>query len=266
MRMQVGAARVEYTDEGAGLPLVLLHAFATDRELWAPQVRALAGRCRVVVPDLRGHGGSSPTDGAPVSMDDYADDVRALVDHLGLGRVVVGGISLGGYVALAFALRHRTRTAGLVLANTRAVADNPELAQQREALVADILARGGAAVVESYGDKPFGPECPQAVRESVRRMILRQRPEGLVSGTRGMMQRPDRTPALASIAVPTLVIHGSTDQFIPPSLGRAMHEAIPGSRYVEIAGAGHLSNVDSPEAFNRALETFLDFLAKEPAP
>jgi len=263
MQMRDGGLTIDYSDEGRGLPLVLVHAFAADRALWEPQVRELSRKYRIIAPDLRGFGGSSPTDGGAVTMDRYADDVLVLVDHLRLERVFVGGISLGGYVALSFALRHRSRTAGLVLADTRAGADNPEWASFREALVADVLKRGAVAVVESYGDKPFGPACPAEVRETVRRMILRQSAQGLASGTRGMAQRPDRTAALPSICVPTLVIHGTTDQYIPVSEGLSMHQAIAGSRFVEIPGAGHLSNVDSQAPFNRALDAFLDPYSKD---
>lgn len=263
MQMRRGDLLIDYGDDGRGVPLVLVHAFAADRALWEAQVTALSPRYRVIAPDLRGFGGSSGTDGSAVTMDRYADDVLELVDHLGLKRVFIGGISLGGYVALSFALRHGSRTAGLILANTRAGADNPEWASFREALVADVLQRGAVAVVENYGDKPFGPSCPAEAREAVRRMILRQGAEGLASGTRGMAVRPDRRPSLPSITVPTLVIHGTADQYIPASEGLAMHQSIPGSRYVEIAEGGHLSNVDSPDAFNRAVDEFLQPFAAE---
>lgn len=261
MRAQRGSVAIEYSDHGQGLPVVLLHGFANDRTLWGPQVHALASRYRLIAPDLRGFGGSSGTDGGAVAMDQYADDVAMLLDHLELNAAVVGGISLGGYVALAFALRHPRRTRGLVLANTRAGADPPDWTAFREDMVRNVLARGAQAVVESYGDKPFRPDCVEPVKERVRRMIRRQPTAGLVSGTRGMAQRPDRTPQLASIAAPTLVIHGTADQYIPVAEAEAMHRAIAGSRYVCLAGAGHLSNADSADAFNAALDEFLRRLA-----
>lgn len=257
MNFTRGDVTIAYRDAGLGLPVVLVHAFASDQALWNPQFAALADDFRLVAPDLRGFGESSRTDGGAVSMDDYGDDVVALLDHRGIERAVVGGISLGGYVALSIAIRHPARVAGLVLANTRATADNPEWASFREALVADILARGAVAVVESYGDKPFGPHCPPEVKQRMREMFLRQPREGLASGTRGMAQRPDRMASLSSIAAPTLVIGGTHDQYIPSAEGMAMHRAIAGSRFIDIPGAGHLSNVDSPGAFNGALREFL---------
>lgn len=252
---------IHYSDSGAGLPVVLLHAFANDGRLWQPQIDALAGRFRLITPDLRGFGGSMPTDARAVSMDEYADDVVAVLDHLQIDKAVVGGISLGGYVALSLALRHPERLSGLVLANTRAGPDNPEWASFREALVRDIEARGPRAVVENYADKPFRSDCPEEIKRSVREMILGQHAAGLASATRGMMQRPDRRPLLGTIRVPTLIISGTEDNYIPSSEGEAMHRAIAGSRFLDIPYAGHLSNVDSAQAFNAALAEFLEPIA-----
>ena len=257
MEFTRGESTIAYRDGGWGLPVVLLHAFASDQALWNPQFAALAGDFRLVAPDLRGFGESSRTDGKAVSMDEYADDVVALLDYLAIDRAVVGGISLGGYVALALAVRHPARAAGLVLANTRAGADTAEAAALRETMAADFAARGAEAVVESYGDKPFGPDCPEEVKERVRALIRRQPAAGLASATRGMACRPDRSGALAALELPALVIHGTHDQYIPSAEGVAMHHALRGSTYVEIPRAGHLSNVDSPGAFNAALGGFL---------
>jgi pimeloyl-ACP methyl ester carboxylesterase len=265
MQFQRGDRSIDYSDDGEGLPVVLLHAFANDRTLWAPQIAAFRERYRVIAPTLRGFFGSSPVDGQAVSMDTYADDVVALLDHLAIGRAVIGGISLGGYVALSLALRHPARIAGLVLANTRATADDPQWASYREALVEEVEQRGAVAVIENYGDKPFSPACPIAVKREVRAMIGRQPASGLASGIRGMAQRPDRTDHLAGIGAPTLVIGGTDDAYIPSTEGQAMHRRIVGSRFVDIPGAGHLSNVDSTAAFNAAVETFLERLEQAPA-
>jgi 3-oxoadipate enol-lactonase len=264
MQLKSGDLVIDYSDDGAGLPVVLVHAFANDRMLWTPQIAALRGRYRIIAPDLRGFGGSSRVDGQAVSMDQYADDVVTLLDHLKIERAVVGGISLGGYVALSLAIRHPRRVSGLVLANTRATADNPDWASFREALVADVEKRGAVAVVENYGDKPFSSTCPASIKDDVRRMILRQPPTGLASGTRGMARRPDRTASLAAIDVPTLIISGTEDNYIPSSEGAAMHRAIAGSTFVDIPGGGHLSNVDSTAAFNTALESFLENRGQSP--
>jgi pimeloyl-ACP methyl ester carboxylesterase len=256
-------AKLSYSELGHGLPVVLLHGFANDHSLWREQVQALVIRHRIIGPDLRGFGRSPDTDGAPVSMDAYADDVLELLDALEIARAVIGGISLGGYVSLAFALRHPQRVAGLVLANTRAGPDEAPAVLARRAFASDIAKRGPEAVVESYGDKPFRPDCERAVKEAVRDTIRAQRVNGLVSGTLGMAARPDRRPELASIRVPTLVIHGTEDRFIPVEEARVIHERIAGSRCVVLEGAGHLSCIDTPGPFNAALGAFLEPISCE---
>lgn len=261
--MSAAPAMLSYSDHGAGLPVVLLHGFANDRTLWHAQVHALGERHRLLVPDLRGFGRSPATDGAAVSMDAYAEDVARLLDSLGIARAVVGGISLGGYVSLAFALRHPARVTGLVLANTRAGADDAAGAEARRQLARAITARGPEALVESYGDRPFRPDCAAGVKDAVRAVIRAQPVNGLVSGMLGMADRPDRRAALATLVSPVLVIHGTEDRFIPVSEARAMHEAIRGSRCTVLEGAGHLSCIDTPVPFNAALGDFLDALAAE---
>ncbi len=262
MRFDAGDFTFDYSDDGRGLAVVLVHGFANDRSMWQGQVEALRGRYRIVAVDLRGHGGSTGADGSAIAMETYASDIAALLNHLGIARAVVGGISMGGYVALAFALRYPGRTAGLVLANTRAAADNPEWKAFREAMVLGIGEKGAAYVVENYGGKPLRADAPPAILHEMQAMIRRQRQEGLVSGVRAMAARPDRVAELSSIRVPTLVIHGTDDRFIPASEAEVLHRGIAGSRFVNIPGAGHLSNMDSAEAFNAALDAFLAPLSK----
>lgn len=255
------ATTIHHSDNGTGFPVVLIHAFANDGELWKPQIDAFRQRFRIIAPDLRGFGKSMPTDGRAVSMDRYADDVIELMDGLKVQRAVIGGISLGGYVAMSLALRFPERTSGLILANTRAGADNPDWTSFREALVAEIEQRGAQAVVDNYGDKPFRNNCPEDIKRYVREMILRQPAAGLASGTRGMAQRLDRLAALVTLRMPTLVISGTEDNYIPSTEGEVMHRAIPGSRFVDIPHAGHLSNIDNADAFNTAMVDFVEPIA-----
>jgi pimeloyl-ACP methyl ester carboxylesterase len=260
MRLDLGGAALDYSDDGRGMPLVLLHGFANDRLLWRPQVEAFRDRYRVIVPSLRGFGESTGADGAAIAMDRYADDVARLMDHLEIRTAVIAGISLGGYVALAFALAFPGRVRGLVLANTRAGADSPEALAAREEMARQVQLRGAEAAVELLGDRPFAPAAPASLKSQVRAMFRRQATPGLLSATRGMAARPDRTPALGSIRAPVLVIHGSDDRVIATSEAEHLHRAIAGSRFANIAGAGHLSNLDSPAQFNQVLAAFLDSL------
>ena len=245
---------------------MLMHGFANDRLLWREQIAALAGRYRIVAVDLIGHGNGTSADGRAVTMDEYADDVAATMTRLGIERAVVGGISLGGYVAMSLALRHAGRVLGTVLANTRAIGDTPVQKENRDKLAAAIGERGAQAVVEAFVDKPLRPDAPEALKAEIRAMNLRQPPAGLIAATLGMRDRPDRTAELARIRQPSLVITGTADVFIPPSESEPIHRGIAGSAYANIDGAGHLSCIDSPSQFNAALEAFLAPLARKHFP
>jgi 3-oxoadipate enol-lactonase len=260
MHFLVDGQPIAYTDDGKGPPLVLLHAFGTDSALWQPQVQALRGRSRAIAVDLRGFGLSGSTDGGPVDVDRYADDVAALLNGLGITQAVVGGISLGGYVALALAQRHSHLLRGLLLANTRAGADTETAKTARMTLVQAIRQHGSAAVVQHYGDRQFGPSATAQVLQTARAMTLRQQPQAMISALLGMARRPDRSAVLARIAVPALIISGTDDTLIPSSESKFMHQRIAGSTFIDIAGAGHLSNLDKPQEFNLAVNEFLERL------
>lgn len=258
-----GTLEIAYDDVGAGLPVVLLHGFPHDRSLWAPQRNALVDRARVVTPDLRGFGQTpfpAPADGAAMTVDRYADDVACLLDALHVERAVVGGLSMGGYVTFAFWRRHRARVRALVLANTRAAADDDAARARRRELIALARTEGGEAVAERTIVGMVGKstrERSPALVEQVRRMLAAAPVDGAVGALEAMMARPDATPLLATIDVPTLVVAGDEDAIVPEREMRAMHEAIRGSRFDVLAGAGHLSSLERPAAFNHVLSEFL---------
>lgn len=252
---------MHWIDRGQGPALVLLHAFGTDKRLWAPQVAAFAPRYCVLATDLRGFGESGATDGSAVFMDAYADDVIALMDKLRIERAAFVGISLGGYIALSLALRYPARTGALVLANSRASGDDEQGKAARQSLVAAIEKDGARAVVNVYGERLFGPKASSEVRNRVREMMISQAPSSLISATRGMAVRPDRRPELGRIAAPTLVVTGSADILILPAISQELQRGIAKSVYVEIPDAGHLSSIDLPEAFNAAVANFLSAIS-----
>jgi pimeloyl-ACP methyl ester carboxylesterase len=231
-------------------PLVLLHAFPFDRRLWARVTPLVRGR-EVIAPDLRGFGGQPPA--GAFSIADLADDVVALLDARGLDRAIVGGISMGGYVALAFAARHPTRLAGLLLADTKAGPDTPEARQARGEAIALVETSGVAALVDKQLPRLLAPGATPEVRAEARAIAVAQRPGTLTAALAALRDRPDRTLDLAAIAVPTLAIVGTEDSITPPAEARAMAAAIPGARLVEIAGAGHLAALEAPQAFAAAL-------------
>jgi 3-oxoadipate enol-lactonase len=250
-----------YVVSGTGTPVVLLHAFPLDGRMWAPQVEALAGSYQLIVPDLRGFGAARDQAVGEASMDLLADDLARLLDARGLDRAVVCGLSLGGYVAFAFARRHGQRLSGLVLLDTRAGADGEQARTARLEMAERVLAEGNGFVAEAMVPRLLGEtsrrERPELV-ERVTGMILDQDPRGIAGAQRGMAARPDAHDLLGSIAVPTLVVTGEEDQVTGPEEGRALAAAIPGARFLLVERAGHLVNLEQPEPVDEAL---LDFLA-----
>jgi pimeloyl-ACP methyl ester carboxylesterase len=235
--------------------LLLLHAWPLDARMWQPQRLALPRQLPVAAPNHPGFGGSPPG-GDVMTMAVAADRALAAIDERGIGRAVVCGLSIGGYVAFELWRRARDRVIGLVLANTRAVGDTPEAADKRR-LTAETLRREGN-VLASEPPALLAPDAPEDLRELVRSMIADQSAEAIAAGLLGMGERPDSTPDLATIDVPTLVITSTQDQLIPAEVSAEMAGRIPSARLETIEGVGHLTNLEAPEAFNRLL---LDHLA-----
>lgn len=264
MKTQINGITLAYGDEGTGTPLVFLHAFPLNRTMWAPQ-RPLAGRYRVIPVDLRGHGESD----APLwrcTLDLYAADVIALLDHLNIRQAVFVGLSMGGYLLFSLYRRYRDRVAGLVLADTRAEADTPDRKVWRFQLAQRVWKQGPQAVVEDMFPKLLAPATYQAkpaVAEQVRGMILHAPVSGIVGDLMAIEDRPDAVPLLRSITCPTLVLVGEQDALTSVEENRRIAEAIPGAGFHAIPAAGHLSNMEHPEAFNRELERFLEELGRK---
>jgi pimeloyl-ACP methyl ester carboxylesterase len=253
----VNGTTITYHDEGAGPPLVLVHAFPLSSAMWRPQVEALAPTFRVIAPDTRGFGGSALGD-SPVTMETYADDLAALLDHLGLARAAVAGLSMGGYIAFALLRRHPGRIAALALANTRALADTEEGRRGREQSARAAEEQGPGAVADAMLPRLLSPGAPQHLRDQVRRMIMSNSGQGIAAAQRAMAARPDSVGLLGQIGVPTLVVGAGQDPIIPLEETRAMQAAIPGSTLLELPEAGHLSNLEAPEAFSGALRALLE--------
>lgn len=241
--------------------LVLLHAFPLAGEMWRPQFAAVPAGWRVVAPDLRGFGASSPdVPSEPVSIDDYARDVIALLDHLELHRVVVGGNSMGGYAAFAMLRLAAERVKGLVLADTKSEADS-ESARADRAVMLEILASGGVAAVWERMQPGLLGRTTRASRpevvERVRHLVLEQPAAGVRRAIERLRSRPDCTPLLPGIGCPTLVIVGEEDQIAGVETARRIHEKIPTAELAVIRGAGHLAGLEQPHEFNVILGRFL---------
>ncbi|MDQ1522091.1 MAG: hypothetical protein QOE47_15 [Pyrinomonadaceae bacterium] len=256
---RVRGIELAYEVSGAGSPIVLLHGFPFNRTLWREQVEALRDCHHVITVDLRGHGETTATR-APATMKAMAEDVAALLDELHITRVALGGLSMGGYVALAFYQLFHERVSALVLADTRAQADTEEARLAREETAVRALGEGMHTIADAMLPKLLAPathaERPEIVAR-VCEMILNTDPQGAASALRGMAVRRDQTELLGEINCPTLIVVGSLDQITPPADAERMNRAIRGSRLEVIEGAGHVSNLERPLEFNRALENFL---------
>jgi pimeloyl-ACP methyl ester carboxylesterase len=263
MKTQVNGITLAYTDKGTGFPLVFLHAFPLNRTMWAPQEAGLSPQFRVVAPDLRGHGESD----APLwhySLDQAADDVRGLLDHLAIRQAVFVGLSMGGYILFAFYRKYADRVKGLVLADTRAQADTAEGREGRFQLAQSAYKKGPTAVADVMLPKLLSPDTirtnPDLVRK-VRAMIEGNQISGIAGDLMAMAERPDSVPLLKQIACPVQIIVGELDVATPPAEAKLMAERIPDARLAIIPDAAHLANLEQPESFNRIVREFATALA-----
>jgi len=259
--VNVDGVQVSYLEVGTGeRAVVLLHGFPLRAEMWAPQLATLSPLARIVAPDLAGFGRS---DVAPEplrhTMADYVAQVAGLLRALGLQRVVLGGLSMGGYVAFSFLRRHPELVEALVLADTRAAADAKEVADRRSAQQDQIVAEGTTALRESFLEGLLGRTTSEGRPALVRRVrgLTDHPPDAFLAALQAMKSRPDCSADLPGIEVPTLVLVGEEDRLSPPAEVRAWQEAIPGSRLAVLPRAGHLSNLEAPDDFNAAVAAFL---------
>ncbi|MEU1622280.1 alpha/beta fold hydrolase [Streptomyces sp. NPDC005722] len=257
----VNGVTLAYDDEGEGpgTPLVLVHGHPFDRSMWAPQVAAAAAGRRVVVPDLRGYGASEVVPGITL-LETFARDLAALMDHLGVAEAVVGGLSMGGQIVMEFQRLFPGRTTGLLLADTFPGAETEEGRRAREAMAERLVAEGMSGYADYVLDRMIAPRNVTAlpgVAAHVLRMMRGTSPEGAAAALRGRALRPDYGAVLAAVRVPTLIVVGRDDVYTPVAEAEAMHAAVRGSRLVVVEGAGHLPNLERPDAFDAALLGFL---------
>lgn len=266
--MSVDTARssFEVVDGGSGAPLVLAHAFPFGAEMWRDDATALAGDVRVIAPSMRGFG-ATPLGASPqVTVDSMADDLAAVLDEMEVrAPVVVGGLSMGGHVALAFVRRHPNRVRGVVLADTRAEPDSDEARANREVAIAKVEGGDLAGFVDGMLPKVLGRSTQEekpALVTKVRAAMMASLPEAVIRTLRALRDRPDARPGLTSITVPALVIVGEEDALMPPSVAQDLKEGLPDAELCIVPKAGHLSNLENPEAFRAALRAFVGRLGR----
>jgi len=260
MRFSSDDAEIFYTVMGDGPPVVLLHPFPANHKVWLPAAELLAGRYRLILPDLRGHGASSPGAG-PATMQKHAADLLRLLETCGVGKAVLAGVSIGGYVLFEFWRRHRGRVSGLILCDTRAGADTDEGRANRLKAADDVEKQGPIPFIDGMIPKLLGDTTrttrPDLV-ERARKMMLEMSAAGIAAVQRGMAARPDSVADLKTINVPTLVMVGAEDTLTPLSEAESMQRQIAGSRLQTIPRAGHYAVFEQHEAAGRAIRGFLD--------
>lgn len=264
MKAFVNNINIAYDDHGAGLPVIFLHAFPLNKSMWNGELTALLGteRYRLVALDWRGFGESEIS--AEVStMDMFADDVAGLMDSLGMREAMLCGLSMGGYAAFAFLRKYPERVKGLILADTRPQADTEEARANRENVARIAETQGTDAIADMQIPRLLSEYTRQhhaEVEARVRQMINAATAQGIAAASRGMALRANSTDLLATIACPTLVIVGEQDALTPPTVARDYAAQIPGAQFATIPLAGHLSNLEQPEAFLQAVSQFLQII------
>ena len=244
-----------YRERGSGPVALFIHGFPLDSSLWIEQLVALRDVRRCVAPDLRGFGRSVPSIRPVLSMDEHADDLVDLLDALGIDLVDLVGLSMGGYVSLAFAERHSERLRSLVLVDTKATADSDEARAGRDRMAAKVVAQSREAIIADLMPVLVAGTASTWLEGRVRQMVTETRVETIVAAAEGMKLRPDRTGVLGEIDVPVAVIVGEQDVLIPPAEARAMAEAV-GATLTVIPDAGHMSPIEQPGAVTEALREF----------
>jgi pimeloyl-ACP methyl ester carboxylesterase len=263
--VKLDGVELNVADRGRGPVVLFVHGFPLSHKMWQAQLDALAGQYRVIAPDLRGFGENAPADGT-VSMERFADDLNALLDALAIDEpVTFCGLSMGGYVAWPFVRKYRRRLASLILCDTRSAADTLQARATRWMLAQQALLIGVQPVVDAMLPRLFSAgtlERRKEVVDEVRAMIAATPLSSMAAALRGMAERPDSTPLLPEIKVPTLVVAGAEDKITPADEMRRVAQAIPGAEFVEIADAGHMAPMENPDAVNAAVTGFLKATAR----
>ena len=242
-KININGIQLAYERHGKGTPLVLLHGYPLDHHLWDDVVPLLKDTFDLIIPDLRGFGGSTTVD-SPYTMDDLASDIVGLLDHLGIQKTAIAGHSMGGYVALAFARLYPERMSGLGLVSSQVLADPPDRKEGRYKSAAEVAEKGIGGVVETMTTKfTSDPRLQTFARQTMER----QQPAAFIGALKAMAERTDSTPLLSMIRYPVVLVHGDADVLIPVDRAREVKAAIPGAHLFELSGVGHMPMMEAKE-------------------
>jgi 3-oxoadipate enol-lactonase len=259
---RINGTDISYTDRGSGTPLVLLHGFPLDSRMWDAQVSELSSRWRVIAPDHRGFGQSRSDQS--FTIESLADDAHMLLRELGALPCVLTGLSMGGYVALAYARKYPTDLRALILIDTKAEGDSAEAKEGRQKMIDSARTGGSKAVADQMMPKMLAEETPKSrphPAQAHRQMMEASPPKTIEHALTAMRDRSDQTANLPSIPVPTLILVGDHDRITPPDVAESMRSKIPHARLTIIQGAGHMSPMEQPAQVNQAITRFLSSLS-----
>ena len=262
MQHAINGVRLHWREAGAGDPVVFIHGFPFSSAMWNPQLSAVPDGWRFIAPDLRGFGESEAGSDA-FTIDLFADDVIGLLDHLDIDQAVICGLSMGGYVALSLVDRYPDRVRALILASTRANADDEAARKGRIELAAKARSEGARPVVDSMLPKLISGNVRMQkphVEQQLRAMMESTKPETLARALEAMAKRKDYRASLEKINAAAMVIRGDQDEIIPKGDIELLARTIRGAKQEAIANVGHVPNMEAPDVFNKALTSFLNFL------
>lgn len=259
MHISVNNMKIFYEDQGQGYPILLLHGFPLDHQMWRNQAGALKQHYRVITPDLAGMGQSDVPD-ENITLDYYADQILALLDYLHIEKAVLGGFSMGGYIVFSLLRKAPDKFPAVILSNTRPEADTREGRKNRMNMSALLFENGSSTAKDAMIPKLLSEQTLQENSKLIDELsssILSMNPDGLVHASLAMAYRKDSTEYLNKIQVPTLVIAGEQDAVTPPDVMKKMSDQIPHAHYRLIPGAAHLTPMEDPDAYNGILLEFL---------
>lgn len=260
MKTVLGGITIGYYDHGTGDPLVLVHGHPFNRSMWRPQVERFSANHRVIAPDLRGYGETTVVPGK-TPLTTFARDLENLLDHLGVDKFVLGGLSMGGQIVMECYRLFPERVRGLILADTFPGAETEAGKKHRNDVADELLREGMERYAVTNLPKMLSPRNVEALPDVAAHVLGMMRttpPEGAAAALRGRAERPDYVETLKRVSVPTLVVVGSEDEFTPVSDGELMHSLIAGSTLLVVDGAGHMPNLEREAVFGDAVGTFLE--------
>ncbi|MCD6046437.1 MAG: lip3 [Gammaproteobacteria bacterium] len=249
---------ISYIDSGKGQTLVLIHPFPTDKTLWTPQQAELQKKFRVISIDLWGFGQSTLPEKNVATMTDYANEVKQLLDSLHIQQAIIGGESMGGYVALALLAKYPNTVKGLILSGTQAIASDQKTKQEDEDEANYVQAHGTEKLIKDFLPKALSPHASIQAKRTLLTIVERQHQNAVAAALRGIATRQDTSNVLAATNLPVLILTGNQDAVIPADQSEAIHKLAKNSKLVVFKNVGHLASLEQPKAWNKAV---IDYFA-----